>query len=204
MSTHVDRLAGFLGSEVRARLVVHFVVHPESRLGARALGRHIGAPGKRSLQAELDRLVDLDLLTRERVGREVLVSRSPAREQWSALAKLVGEYAPITVLRDALADVPGVEAAFVFGSLARGDARPDSDVDLFVYGDTIPDRELGRATLEASVALDRSIDAKRYDSQKFGRDVQPGASFLPAVLRGPVIWLVGSPAALPDSGRAAA
>lgn len=204
MNANVDRLAGFLGSEVRARLVVHFVVHPESRLGARALGRHIGAPGKRSLQAELDRLVDLGLLTRERAGREVLVSRSPAREQWNALAVLVREYAPLTVLRDALADVPGVEAAFVFGSIARGDARPDSDVDLFVYGDDIPNRELGRATLEASMALDRSLDAKHYDSQNFRRDVQPGASFLPAVLRGPQIWIIGSSAALPDMEQAAA
>ncbi|MEW5928140.1 MAG: nucleotidyltransferase domain-containing protein [Gemmatimonadota bacterium] len=204
MSALVDRLAGLLGSEVRARLVTHFVVHPDSRLGARALGRHIGAHGKRSLQAELDRLVELGLLTRERAGREVLISRNPAREQWSALAKLVGEYAPITVLRDALADVPGVEAAFVFGSLARGDARPDSDVDLFIYGDDIPNRELGRALLEASLALDRAVDAKRYDSHKFQRDAQPGASFLPAVLRSPRIWIVGSPAALPDAGQAAA
>ena len=204
MSTYADQLTSLLGSEVRARLIVHFVLHPESDLSVRAIGRHIGVTGKRSLQLELDRLCRLGLLQRRPRGREVLVSRTSAALHWKALALLVQEYAPVLVLRDALADVPGIEAAFVFGSLARGDARPDSDVDLFVYGDAIPDRELGRALLEASVALDRPVDAKRYDSHKFRRDAQPGASFLPAVLRGPQVWLAGSPAALPDSGQAAA
>ena len=87
---------------------------------------------------------------------------------------------------------------------SRGDARPDSDVDLFVYGDHIPDRALGKALLDASVVLDRPVDAKRYDARTFRRDAHPGASFLPAVLQGPQLWLAGSPADLPDTRRAAA
>lgn len=200
---NVDRLTDLLGSEVRARLIVHFVVHPASQLSVRALGRHIGAPGKRSLQVELDRLDGLDLIQRQVSGREVLVSRNRA-PQWNALATLVQEYAPALVLRDALADVAGLKAAFLFGSFARGDARPDSDIDLFIFGDDIPDRALGRAILEASLALDRSIDANRYDPATFARDVQPGASFLPAVLRGPKLWIAGSPADLPSQDQAAA
>ncbi|HEX8692458.1 MAG TPA: nucleotidyltransferase domain-containing protein [Longimicrobium sp.] len=199
----MDQLTGLLGSEVRAKLVVHFVVHPESRLGTRSLARHIGVPGKRSLQIELDRLVELGLLERRREGREVLVSRNWDHPQWKALTSLVQEYAPTLVLQDALADVPGLKAAFIFGSFARGDARPDSDIDLFLYGDDIPDRELGKAILEAAVVLDRPLDAKWYDSQKFRRDAQPGASFLPRALQGPKLWLAGSPADLPDTAAAA-
>lgn len=197
------RLTGLLGSEVRAKLVVHFVVHPESRLSVRALARHVRVPGKRSLQIELDRLVGLGLLKRRRAGREVFVSRNRDHPQWRALASLVREYAPALVLQDALADVPGLKAAFIFGSLARDDARPDSDIDLLVYGDDIPDRALGKALLDAALVLDRPVDAKRYDSQAFRRDARPGASFLPRALRGPKLWLAGSPADLPDTTAAA-
>lgn len=38
-------------------------------------------------------------------------------------------------MRDAaLRVLPGIEALYVFGSRARGDARPDSDLDLAVLG----------------------------------------------------------------------
>lgn len=203
MSTNTDHLTSLLGSEVRARLIVHFVVHPGSSLNVRALGRHVGVTGKRSLQVEVDRLCGLGLLQRRTAGREVLVSRSTA-SPWKALTLLVQEYAPVHVLRDALAVVPGIQAAFIFGSIARGDARPDSDIDLLVLGDDIPDRALGKAILDASVVLDRALDAKRYTREAFLRDAQPGASFLSAMLRGPKVWVAGSPADLPTPDQAAA
>jgi predicted nucleotidyltransferase len=201
---HTTPLGSLLGSEVRARIVVHFVVHPRSRLSARELGRRAGVPGKRSLQIEVDRLAGLGLLRRDRVGRAVHISRDHSHAQWGALASLAQEYAPTLILREALAGVPGVEAAFVFGSYARGDARPDSDIDLFVYGDEIPEGAVGKALLDAALVLDRPVDAKRYDAPAFQRDARPGASFLPGALSGPKLWLVGSADRLPDTGAAAA
>jgi predicted nucleotidyltransferase len=192
----MNSLAGFLGSEARARLLARFVVHPDRREHVRGLERHTGI-GKRSLQAELERLVEMGLVRRERDDNRVIYSREAARPEWRAIESLVATYGPAHVLRDTLSGVPGVEAAFVFGSLARGDARPDSDIDLLIYGDEISDADIGGALLDASLVLERPIDAKRYDRQRFLRDLQPGASFLPAALAGPAHWLVGSPADLP-------
>jgi predicted nucleotidyltransferase len=39
------------------------------------------------------------------------------------------------LLREALETVPGVQAAAIFGSWARGDVDAESDVDLLVVGD---------------------------------------------------------------------
>ena len=199
----MDLLPTFLGSEARARLLAHFVVHPGRREHVRALERHTGL-GKRSLQVELSRLEAMGLLRREVEGRRVVYLREAGNAQWRAVESLVAAYAPGLVLREALADVPGVEAAFVFGSLARGDARPDSDVDLFLYGDHIAEAELGAALLDATLALDRRIDAKRYDRDRFLRDLYPGMSFLPAALAGPKQWLIGSRDVLPRIGDRAA
>lgn len=200
----MDLFGGFVGSAARARLLAHFAVHPDRREHGRALARHTGL-GKRSLQAELERLETMGLVRREVEGRRILYVRDSANPQWRAIDSLVGAYAPGLVLRDVLQDVPGVEAAFIFGSLARGDARPDSDIDLLVYGDSIRDGDLGGALLDASLVLDRSVDAKRYNRERFLRDAKPDASFLPRALAGPKLWLIGSPAALPTiEPRAAA
>jgi predicted nucleotidyltransferase len=199
----MDPLVGLLGSEARARLIVHFVVHPDSRLGARALARHLGVSGKRSLQIEVDRLIELGLLERHRSGREMLIVRRE-HPQWKALSLLVAEYAPTLILRDALVDVPGLKAAFIFGSTARGDARPDSDIDLLLYGDEMPDREIGKALLNVAVVLDRRLDPKRYDADSFSEDARLGWGFLPSALRGPKLWLVGSPHDLPNPASATA
>ncbi|MBB4634697.1 nucleotidyltransferase family protein [Longimicrobium terrae] len=193
----MDQLSELLGSEARARLLAHFVVRPESRMHARALGRHLGLAGKRSLQTEVDRLVDLGLLERATDATRVLITRNAAHPQWTALASLVREYGSALVLRDALADVPGLRAAFVFGSYARRDARPDSDIDLLLFGDEVPERELGRALLDAALVLDRPVDAKRYDTSTFLQDATEKDGFLPSALRGPKLWLAGSPAEFP-------
>jgi predicted nucleotidyltransferase len=197
----LDQLSPFLGSKARARLLAHFVVHPESREHVRSLERHTGL-GKRSLQAELGRLEAMGLVRRERRGRLVLY-RSGYTPQWRAIEALVGEYGIPLLLRDALSDVPGIEAAFIFGSLARGDARPDSDVDVLIYGD--PDlTALGHATGDIALALDRRVDMKWYDRARFVFDNRVGASFLPAALAGPKLWLIGSERDLPVGERLAA
>lgn len=199
----MDLLRDFLGSEARARLLVHFVVHPEIGDHVRALERHTGL-GKRSLQVELARLEAMGLVRRAPEGARVVYRRDDANPRWRGIESLVAEYAPGLILRDALHDVGGIDAAFVFGSLARGDARADSDIDLLILGDRIDDAELGEALLNASLVLDRRLDVKRYDSERFRRDAAPGASFLPSALASPLYFVIGSRDSLPVSYAAAA
>ena len=199
----MDELSSFIGSAARSRLLAHFVVHPDRCEHGRALERHTGL-GKRSLQVELARLVKMGLVRRRAQGRRIVYVRDPDNPRWRAIDVLVGAYAPADVLRDVLQDVPGVEAAFIFGSMARGDARPDSDIDLLIYGDSIPNGAVGRALLDAAPVLDRPVDAKRYNRERFLRDARPGASFLPRALGGPKLWLIGSDAALPSIDTEAA
>ena len=187
-----DHLSPFLGSEARARLLAHFVARPESRLHVRALERDTGI-GKRSLQAELSRLVEMDLVRREREGRRVVYVRTGFTREWLAIDRLVATYAIPLLLRAALVAIPGVEAAFIFGSLARGDARPDSDVDLLVYGDTDASLDI----LYVFGLLARRVDDKWIDHDQFVRWNNPRTRFLPAVLTGPKIWLIGSESRLP-------
>ncbi|MEO7329942.1 MAG: nucleotidyltransferase domain-containing protein [Minicystis sp.] len=63
-------------------------------------------------------------------------------------------------LREALAAYPGVRVAVLFGSQARGTARPDSDVDLAVDA---PGADLLDLRAVLSVALEREVDVLALD-----------------------------------------
>ncbi|MCX7858652.1 nucleotidyltransferase domain-containing protein [Chloroflexus sp.] len=49
----------------------------------------------------------------------------------------------------------GAQKIIVYGSLARGDYRPDSDIDLCVEG--LPDQVYFRALAECMMAIDRPL-----------------------------------------------
>jgi hypothetical protein len=51
--------------------------------------------------------------------------------------------------------------------------------------------------MQTALVLDRPVDVKRYDAERFIRDRAPGASFLPTALAGPMHFLIGSPNVLP-------
>jgi predicted nucleotidyltransferase len=84
--------------------------------------------------------------------RHVPNEQSP---RWRLLRELVRELAdPVDVVRDALSDVPGLEAAFVFGSMARGtDIREGSDIDLFILRGDLAEDRLARRTIDMGVLL---------------------------------------------------
>jgi predicted nucleotidyltransferase len=195
--TNHEGLAGVVGSQALARLILHFAIHPEVAMHFRALHRHTGL-GNRSLQQELGRLVGWGVVVREESGGTVAYRANPRSPRWKALRELVRAFAhPAEVLGEALADVGGIDAAFIFGSAARGDARDDSDVDLFILGDAIPAAQLGRATSIAELLLDREVDVKRFTRAKLERILGNGdTGFATSALKGPKRWVVGSDSAL--------
>jgi predicted nucleotidyltransferase len=100
------------------------------------------------------------------------------------------------VVREALRDVPGIQAAFVFGSTVSGGARPDSDVDVLIVEEGMPLAAIGRATIEAQSLLHRLIDVKCYTPAGLAARLARGDEFLRDVIAGPKTWLIGSEDAL--------
>ncbi|MBI4520957.1 MAG: nucleotidyltransferase domain-containing protein [Gemmatimonadetes bacterium] len=54
--------------------------------------------------------------------------------------------------------MPGLEGAFVYGSIARGDERSDSDVDVLLVGGIRDRVEVARRTMEAGALLVRGAE----------------------------------------------
>jgi predicted nucleotidyltransferase len=178
------------------RVLIHFLLHPERRLHFRAIQEQTGL-GTGALQRELTRFEALGLVAREEEAGRVYYQAIADHPSWSAFRTLVRQHAdPAAVVREALRDVPGIQAAFVFGSTVRGGARADSDVDLLIVEEGMPLAAIGRATSGAQSLLQRAIDVKRYTPATLAAKLRRGSEFLQDALAGPKTWLIGSEAAL--------
>lgn len=191
-----DALSATLASGAMARVLIDLAVHPDDAPYGREIQRRTGLT-PRSLQTELARLETLGVVRRRPEGRLVRYELIESNPRWRALRALIRELAdPVDVVRNALADVPGIAAAFVFGSFARGDMRDDSDVDVFLLGEDIPDHLLYRGTIEAQILLDREVNIVDMTRPELAHRIESGSSFIRNVLARPKLWLVGSQANL--------
>ncbi|HZG44618.1 MAG TPA: nucleotidyltransferase domain-containing protein [Longimicrobium sp.] len=187
-----DALSYTLASGAMARVVIDFAVHPEDASHGREIQRRTGLT-PRSLHAELARLESLGVIRRRPEGRLVRYELVESNPRWKALRELVAHMAdPVDVLRNALADVAGVGAAFIFGSIARGDAREDSDVDLFILDAGLDEDRLARRTLDVGVQLRREVNVVQMTREQLADRITRGSGFIREVLRGPKLWVVGS------------
>jgi len=183
------------------KILRYYLVRPDARPHARELRRVLHLSGA-SLDRELDRLVSLGCLERLREGHRVRYATVLSSRVWTAARLLAGDTGdPVPLLRNALADVPGLQAAFVFGSVARGTQRADSDIDLFVVEDSTLDRKkLLRQLAEVESITDREVNLMRYTPQtlaeRLGRRDHPAFRFLRETLSGPKRWVAGSASAI--------
>jgi uncharacterized protein len=190
------------------KAVRYFVTHPTARPYARELQRTLGVGGA-SAQRDLDHLTEIGALRRVVDGRLVRYVAQPNSRFWRGIRLLIADpNRPADLLRDSLCDVEGVKAAFVFGSSAKGTARSDSDIDVFVVQEVGADpKPLHRQLAEAAVLLSREINPTRYTIEKLagrlGDSALPGSRFIREVLSGPKQWVAGTPEALAPVALAA-
>jgi predicted nucleotidyltransferase len=200
-----DPLSRVLASSALAHLIMYFTLHPHGEPHFRALQRATGL-ASRSLQHELARLEELGMIQRERDGKRVRFRRVADHPRWFVFRDLVREFAqPNTLLRAALMEVPGIDAAFIFGSFARGEMDEHSDIDVFALGDDLweegPELALVGGTSEAGILLGHEVNVTRYTRETL--ESRRHGGFLRSVLAGPKEWLVGDESLLyPVAGGA--
>lgn len=184
-------LGEVLASPAFARLLLYFALHGDEPRHVRDLQRRSGL-SMSSLHRDLERLEARGLVERMEEGSRVRYRAVEGHTGWKALRALIREFAhPAEVVEEALAGVEGIEAAFVYGSFARGDARDDSDVDVLVVGDVDAQSRIGRQAAEASLLLGRPVEIRAYTREKLERQIAAGSAVLRRILAGPKRWIIG-------------
>jgi len=95
------------------------------------------------------------------------------------------------LLKEMLSKVEGIEIAFIYGSLARAEERPGSDIDLLIVGRADED-SLVTEIKKAEDLLKREINYVIFSRSEFEKKRKEGDSFIKELLNSPKIFLVGS------------
>ncbi len=185
-------IATALFSDSQSRVFRWLFGQPEREFHLSELRRLTGL-GSASLQRELNRLAKAGLVVSERVGN---LRRFKANSQSPVFGELVGltrkTLGVEPMLREALLPlIPDLQAAWVYGSVARQTDTAQSDIDVMLIGEKLPLAKVLELLVPLEAQLGRKINPTCYTPAEFQRRRAEPDSFVNRVLAQPILALVG-------------
>jgi predicted nucleotidyltransferase len=179
-------------SGYRRKLLAVLLMRPEEDFHVRELERITGIPAG-SLHRELKALSAAGLLTRTEQGNQVRYRADRSLPIYEELASIFRKTAGLAdVLRDALQPLADrIALAFVFGSLASGQERTKSDIDIFIIS-RVSLLEVVEALGEAQEYLAREVNPVVMSRAKFLSARKRKDRFVSRVLAEPKIFVLGN------------
>lgn len=187
----MNALAELFGSRTRAGVLATLCGAPATEFHLNELAKKVGV-GARAVQQEVVRLLRLGLIRERRSGNRRYFSAERSHPAFEALSELIRISAGARdVLREALVGESRIRLALLYGSVASGTERTESDVDLLVVGD-LGLGELLEILSPAQDALRRPINPVLMTAAEFQERRGRREHFIARVLESNPIAIVGS------------
>jgi predicted nucleotidyltransferase len=186
-------LAELLFSEYRRRVLGLLLMHPEKSYHVREIARLTGTVAG-TLHKELSKLAAAGILIKQTVGNQVLYQADRDGLIFEELSSILRKTSGMAdVIREALEPFDkAIVTAFIFGSVAKGEATASSDIDLFVITESVAYSDLMGALADAEVTLGRPVNPSLYSMKDIMMKINEGNAFLTRVMTQPKIWVKGS------------
>ncbi|MCJ7515566.1 MAG: nucleotidyltransferase domain-containing protein [Dehalococcoidia bacterium] len=185
-------LATTLFGKARRAILSLLYGHAEEAFYLRQIARTTGI-GLGPVQRELKQLTDAGIIQRTVRGKQVYYQANVSCPIFAELKGLIIKTVGLAdVLREVLAPLAEqITTAFVYGSMANGEAISASDIDLLVVGD-IDEMALHRALSQAENQLGRPVNYTLMSHREFDERRSQKDGFLARVLSGQKIMILGS------------
>ena len=155
--------------------------------------------GPGAVSRELKMLIRLGLVTEQREGNQRFLSAAQDSPVYSELKSLISKSsgAPF-VLREALRGIGDeILVAFVFGSVAQGIEREDSDLDLFVVG-SASYSAVTECVRTVENRLGRRVQVLYFDEGSASDRRSIRQASMQRILRGPKLFVIGDESQLEE------
>lgn len=190
----------FFGS-YRRKVLGLLLLHPGSSFHLREIARATQTqPG--TVRRELSLLSQAGVLEHEAQGNQVRFRANENYPIYDELRSILKKTSGVADhLRVALAPLTGnIATAFVYGSVASGQERPNSDIDLMIVG-TVRFEDVIRLIVPYQEELRREINPHVYTAAEFERKAADKGSFVARILKLPKISVIGDPNELGKLGE---
>jgi len=195
----MNRLAELLSSRARAEIFRLLLSGTGEELHVREIERRSGLNDS-TLRQELRKLVRLDLVQSRKDSNRVYYRAKTESPLYPEIRNLVLKTSGLAdALKSALED-KRIRVAFVFGSIARGEEKAGSDVDLMVIG-RLGLRDLSRLLSGIEKKIGREVNPHILREEEFQKRIRAKEHFVSNVMETPKIFIIGSQRELEAVGR---
>ncbi len=165
---------------------------PDEPLFVRQIAR-LAETSVGTVQRELALLSDAGLIKRSELGSQVFYQANQEHPDFPELRALLAKTAGVfQMLKTALAPLSSrINLAFVYGSVARGEEKASSDIDLMVIGAVSLDEVLD-AVAPLEKQLRRPVNPTIYTLKDLEVRFHEGNHFLQSLKKSKKVFLIGN------------
>jgi len=188
----MSTLSSVLFTEYRSRVLGLLLLHPERSYYLREIARlTTTVPG--TLKREMDKLLEVGLLTVQKVGNQNHYQANRECPIYEDLANVLRKTSGLSdVLIAALIPLSEkLQSAFVFGSVASGKVNAKSDIDLLLIGE-LSYAEVVPLLHPLQEQLDREINPKIFTVKEWTKLLKDNGAFVHDVLSKPKLFIIGN------------
>ena len=167
----MDIVSILFKSKIRKRILVRFFADESRRFYINEMARLVETT-QGTCRRELNKLADIGLLITSREGNlqfYFVNKKNPLYEEFRAIIqKTIGIEA---LLKEALERVAGINFAFVFGSYAKNEFKPESDIDMAVVGE-VKEELMIKSLKNLEKTIRREINYHLYTKKEFKEKIK--------------------------------
>lgn len=187
----MSTLSSVLFTEYRSRVLGLLLLHPERTYYLREIARLTETvPG--TLKREMDKLLEVGLLTVQKVGNQNHYQANRDCPIYEDLANVLRKTSGLSdVLTAALIPISEkLQSAFVFGSVASGKVNAKSDIDLLLIGE-VRYSEVVPLLHPLQEQLGREINPKIFAVKEWNQLLEDNGAFAKDVMSKPKLFIFG-------------
>lgn len=180
-----------LRSHLRKALLTHYLANRTASHYVRELAAVLGVDST-NLSRELHRLEQEGLFRSESRGNQKYYSLNREypflKEVFSILRRTIGV---VPALSESLSKIPGIQAAYLYGSFAKGDEDAASDIDILIVGKPKA-TELANVAGRLEKLLSREVNYTVITDEELKRKLASHDPFLSDIWKGKRVELIAA------------
>ncbi|MFH0927539.1 MAG: nucleotidyltransferase domain-containing protein [Candidatus Micrarchaeota archaeon] len=181
-------LKALITSKTKRKILELLFMNSKKRFYLREICRKTNAQTN-AVWAELSKLERAGILTSQREANMVYYQVNALCPIFGELRGIIAKTCAISeALKGALGGKKEIRLAFIYGSFAKGNETPSSDIDLMVIGNPNPEK-FSKSIAKLENSYGREINYSIYPAPEFEK--KAGSGFMAEVLRGRKIMLIG-------------